>query len=431
MKRVVIVGVGFGGLRAARALAGSGLDVVLLDKADHHLFTPLLYQVATATLDPGAVAIPVRDVIRRWPGVSFRQTEVRGTDLARRQVLTAEGPLDYDYLVMTAGAVRNYFGLENVRKLAFDLKRIDQAVNLRNHLLTVVERAVGETDPTVRASLLTFAVVGGGPTGIELAASLKELLRDFLPREYRPLRRLPSRILLIEASDHLLPDFSPRLQRYALRRLLRLGVEVRLNSAVAGAEPGLVLLGDGSKIACATLVWAAGVVAAPVADDLPGGRTRSGRIPVRPDLTAEGHPEVYVLGDMAYLKQGNRPLPMTAPVAVQQGRYAGRSIRRRERGVPVRPFRFLDMGAMAVVGRTTGVAGIFGLTFSGFAGWVVWFCFHLCYLIGWGNRLLVLSDWLETLLSARKVHRIVREQQRRRAGAAANPLAPLRPDGLP
>jgi NADH dehydrogenase len=412
MKRVVIVGVGFGGLRAARALAGSGLEVVLLDKSDHHLFTPLLYQVATATLDPEAVAIPVRNIVRHWPGVTFRQTEVRGTDLARREVLTADGPLAYDYLIMTAGAVRNYFGMDSVRKLAFDLKRIDQAVSLRNHILRVVERAVAATDPALQASLLTFAVVGGGPTGIELAASLKELLRDFLPREYRGLRHLPYRILLIEAHDHLLPDFSPRLQRYALRRLLRLGVEVHFNSAVAGAKAGLVLLGDGSKIACETLVWAAGVVAAPVGDDLPGGRTRSGRIPVLPDLTAEGHPEVYVLGDMAYLKQGNRPLPMTAPVAVQQGAYAGRSIRRRERGVTIRPFRFLNMGAMAVLGRTTGVAGIFGLTFSGFAGWLVWFCFHLCYLVGWGNRLLVLGGWLETLLSARKVHRIVRDQER-------------------
>jgi NADH dehydrogenase len=400
MKRVVIVGVGFGGLRAARALAGSGLDVVLLDKSDHHLFTPLLYQVATAALDPEAVAIPVPQIIRRWSGVSFRQTQVRGTDLAGRQVLTADGPLAYDYLVMTAGAVRNYFGLDNVRAVAFDLKRIDQAVSLRDHLLAVVERAVREPDPAVRDALLTFAVVGG------------------VPREYRPLRRLPYRILLVEAHDYLLPDFAPRLQRYALRRLLRLGVEVRLNAAVAGAEPGLVLLGDGTQIACATLVWAAGVVAAPAGDDLPGGRTRAGRIPVQPDLTAAGHPEVYVLGDMAYLQQGGRALPMTAPVAVQQGWYVGRAIRRREQGLAVRPFHFLDMGAMAVVGRTTGVAGIFGLTFSGFAGWLVWFCFHLCYLIGWGNRLWVLFGWLETLLSARKVHRLVRQRPRRRAGEA-------------
>jgi NADH dehydrogenase len=391
--RVVIVGAGFGGLRVARTLSGSGLDVLLLDRQDHHLFTPLLYQVATGALPPEAVAIPLADVVSRWPGVTFRQTDVSHIDRDARQVQTPAGPVPYDCLVLTAGAVRNYFGLSQVEQHAYDLKKLHQALALRERILAVCAEACHEPDPVRRAALRTVVIVGAGPTGVEFACALAEMGRVRLPRLFPLLRRERLRIVILEAQPILLAEFPRGLQRYAARRLKQLGIELFLATPVKDAGPEGVLLADGSTLPTRTLVWAAGVVAAPVAEDLPGGRTRAGRVPVEPDLTVPGHPEIFVLGDMCYLKQDDRALPMTAPVAVQQGKYVGRAILMRQRGQTPSPFRFRDMGAMAVLGHCCGVASFRGLTFTGFAGWLIWVVLHLAYLVGYRNPLGVLFSW--------------------------------------
>lgn len=401
-KRVVLVGVGFGGLHAARTLTGHGLLVQLLDLQDHHLFTPLLYQVATAALPAEAVAIPVRDIIRHWPDVEFEQVEVRSIDLEARRVLTVRGEVPYDYLILTAGAVRNYFGKEDVRAQAYDLKKLRQAQLLCQHIAEVCQDAAQEHDTAKQAALLSFVIVGGGPTGVEFAAALAEWLRRGLSRDYPRLRRARPQILVLEAAGQLLPAFPPRLQRYAHRRLRQLGVEVRFGAVVSGAGPGVIRLQDGATIAAHTLVWAAGVRAAPVAESLPGAHTRAGRVPVGPDLTLDGHPEVYVIGDLAYIQQDAAALPMTAPVAAQEGRYVAQAILDREQGRSVAPFRYRDAGAMAVLGHFHAVAAFRGWIFTGRTGWLVWLVLHLAYLVGFRNPIRALWGWGSTYLGAKQ-----------------------------
>jgi len=393
MKRVVIVGMGFGGLRAARALAGKGLEVVLLDRQNYHLFQPLLYQVATAALEQESIAYPIRTMARRWRGTRFRLCEVTGADLEGRRVVTTDGAVDYDYLMLAAGCVTNFFGMESIERHAYDLKELDHAVDLRNRLFCSLELAAEEPAPERRRMLLTFVVVGGGPTGVEFAGALAELVRYLVPADYAELRGDVIRILLIEAGERLLPDLPKELQAYALDRLEEMGVEVLLATRVIGAEPGLVLLQDGTKIGAHTLFWAAGTCAVPLAAALNLPKANGGRIAVQPDLTVAGHPEVFVVGDMAYLEQAGQPLPMVAQVAMQGGEYAARAILKRERGEAVAPFSYWDKGIMAAIGRNAAVVYSFGIKLSGFFAWLVWLGLHIFYLIGFRNRLLVLLDW--------------------------------------
>lgn len=393
MKRVVIVGSGFGGIRAASALSGKGLEVLLIDRHNYHLFHPLLYQVATASLEQESIAYPVRAMMHRWKGVSFRMTEVCGVDLDQRQIKTSSGTIDYDYLVMSAGSISNYFGMESVQRHAFDLKKMEMAVGLRNQILGSFERASRETDPELRRALLTFVIVGGGPTGVEFAGALHELMKNVLSKDFPELATTEKRTLLIEASDCLLTPYPDDLRRYTLEKLQQMGIEVMFKAQVSGAETDRVLLADGTVIPCHTLFWCAGVSASPLAKELTTAKAPSGRVPVEPDLTLPGHPEVFVIGDLAYLVQDGAPLPMMAPVAMQQGLYAGKAILQKIAGTTVAPFRFRDKGIMATIGRNAAVASVHGMKFSGHIAWLVWLALHLMYLVGFRNRLVVLINW--------------------------------------
>jgi NADH dehydrogenase len=393
MKRVVIVGMGFGGLSAAKALSGSGVEVVMVDRHNYHLFQPLLYQVATAGLEQESIAYPVRALARGWQDSCFRLGEVVGVDYADKKVLLEDGELSYDYLVLSAGSRTNFFGIPGVEKYAFDLKKLSQAEDLRNHILMLFERATREQDPDQRKALLTFVIVGGGPTGVEFAGALQELAQHVLSRDYPEIPSGETRILLVEAADSLLTAMPPELSTYACDKLRGMGVEVLLGTCVTGAEVDRVTFRDGSTIRSHTLFWSAGVAAAGLADRLGVTQAFAGRVVVCPDLSIEAHPEVFVIGDMACLIQGPGPLPMMAPVASQQGRYVAKAIDARELGTSTPPFHFVDKGSMATIGRSSAVATTHGFKLSGYLAWLAWLVLHLYYLIGFRNRLLVLMNW--------------------------------------
>lgn len=394
MKRVVIIGAGFGGLSAANELAGKNIEVVLIDRHNYHLFQPLLYQVATASLEQEAIAYPVRAILRGWKDARFVLSEATGVDFEARQVSTKEnGAISYDYLILAAGAVTSFFGLKSVERHAFELKGLRDAVGLRNHILSIFERAPRQADPARRAALLTFVVVGGGPTGIEFTGALAELIHQVMVKDYPDIHPEEVKIVLLEATDSLLPMIPENLRSYALKRLQQMGVQVRLGAKVIDAEPDGVLLEGGEKIPTHTLLWAAGIKPVPLTETLDAPRTQSGRVAVLPDLTIPGYPEVFVVGDMTHLEQDGAPLPAVAPVAMQQGEYAARTILLRENDAPITPFRYQDKGSMTVIGRGAAVASVFGLTFHGFLAWLVWLALHLAYLIGFRNRLVVLLNW--------------------------------------
>jgi NADH dehydrogenase len=384
---------GFGGVRAARALAGKGLDVLIIDRRNYHLFQPLLYQVATSSLEEESIAYPVRALIRGWKGVRFRMAEVTGVDFEKRLVRLSDGEVGYDYLIMAAGGATHFFGLQSVEQRAFQLKGLNHAVRLRNHILNVFEQADRESDADKRRALMTFVIVGGGPTGVEFAGALEELINHELSRDFPGLDMRESRILLLEAKDALLPPVPEELRLYTKKRLEGMGVEVHLNTQVRGAEDGKVLLADDTAIPSYTIVWSAGVQASPLAAELGLPRAANGRIPVQPDLSLVDRNEVFIIGDMAFLVQDGVPLPMVASVAMQQGEYAAHAILGRIKGEVAVPFRYHDKGAMAIIGRNSAVAKVFGIKMTGFFAWVVWLAIHLMFLVGFRNRLLVLLNW--------------------------------------
>jgi NADH dehydrogenase len=392
-KRVVIVGMGFGGLSAAKALAGSGLEIVMVDRHNYHLFQPLLYQVATAGLEQESIAYPVRALARLWKGASFRLGEVSGVDFSGRRLILEDEELSYDYLVLAAGSRTNFFNIPGIEQHAFDLKRLTHAEELRNHILLLFERASREPDPVQRKALLTFIIVGGGPTGVEFAGALRELSQHVLSRDYPEISSDETRIILVETAASLLTAMPPELSKYAATKLRDMGVELFLNTRVTAADVGQVTFHDGSVIHSSTLFWSAGVAAADLAGHLGVAQGVAGRVMVRPDLSISDHPEVFVIGDMALLDQGDGPLPMMAPVASQQGRYVAQAIVEREQGGALPPFSYIDKGSMATIGRSSAVAVTHGFKFSGYLAWLVWLVLHLYYLIGFRNRLLVLMNW--------------------------------------
>jgi NADH:ubiquinone reductase (H+-translocating) len=390
---VVVVGGGFGGLRAARALRRVPVDVVLVDRHNYHLFQPLLYQVATAGLEPEQIAKPVRAILRGQANFEFRMSEVTGLDSGAKRLATRDGAIAYDYLILAVGGETNYFGLEGVPRHGFGLKDIPEAIRIRNHVLHAFERAMLEHGPERRRAELTFIVVGGGPTGVEMAGALSELIRLVLVKDYPRLNLKDVRVLLVEATDRLLGPMPARLREAAAETLWRKHVEVRFGATVADYDGERVLLKGGEVIPARTLVWAAGVQAVSLTTRLGLPTGRQGRIPVADTLEVPGHPGVYVIGDAAYLEVDGQPLPMMAPVAIQMAETAARNIGRHVAGESPLAFRYRDPGSLATIGRNAAVAYIWGIAFTGFPAWVVWLVVHIMQLIGFRNKLFVLLNW--------------------------------------
>lgn len=420
--KVVIVGGGFGGLCAAQELCGSDLAVTLVDRRNHHLFQPLLYQVATGGLSPANIASPLRSVLGRCRHVRVLRGEVTGFDLTGRRVLLADGVLPYDHLIVAAGARTSYFGHEEWRRLAPGLKSIEDATEMRRRVLSAFERAEREEDAGRRAELLTFVVVGGGPTGVELAGALAEVSHRTLAGEFRAIDPADARILLVEALDRVLTPFPEKLSRRAARDLERLGVELKLGWRIEELhEEGVVIQrteGDEREtIATDTVLWGAGVGASPLGASLAleaGVETdRGGRVPVGDDCSLPGHPEVFVIGDLARFEEGlDASLPGLAPVAMQQGRYVGRLLRARGRDRERRPFRYRDKGMMATIGRKLAVAKIGRFGFGGLAAWLTWLFVHLMYLTEFENRVLVLLQWAWNYITRNRSARLITGEER-------------------
>jgi len=411
---VVIVGGGFAGLYAAKALAKAPVRVTLVDRRNHHLFQPLLYQVATAVLSPADIAQPIRAILREQENVTVLLAEVEGVDPERREVILDEGRLRYDFLLLAAGASHAYFGHDEWEPFAPGLKSLEDALEIRRQILVSFEEAEREGDPARRAALMTFVVVGGGPTGVEMAGAIAEIARFALAKDFDRIDPTKARVILLEAADRLLLTFPESLGKKAERELRRLGVEVRFKSAVTGIEPGLVRVGEES-IPAGLVMWAAGVRASPLGRTLGAEVDRAGRVTVGPDLTIPGHPEVFVLGDLAAAKDAKGdPLPGTAPVAIQQGEYAAAMIGKTLAGQPRPPFRYKDRGNMATIGRNSAVAEIKGLRLSGFVAWLAWAFVHVFNLISFRNRLLVAIQWIWSYLTFQRGARLITETASKR-----------------
>ncbi len=391
--QVVIAGAGFGGLSAARTLASAPVDVMLIDRNNYHTFPPLLYQVAAGELEPGDIAYPVRTILRKIPNARFAMAEITRGDLERRVVHTDGRDVPYDFLIVATGTVDYFMMVPGGPEYAFSLKTLEQAIALRNHILGCVEEADYEADEKRRRTLLAFAVVGGGPTGVETAGALAELIQGPLMKDCRSLDFSEVRIVLIEGTDRLLPTLPEPLGIYAAKRLSEMGVEVRLRSLVERITPDSLYLQDGAVIPACTTVWAAGVRGESLAQASGLPTARRGRVAVLPTLQVPGHPEVYVIGDLAYFEQDGSPLAMVAQVALQGGATAARNIQRQLAGQEPLPFRYHDRGTMATIGRNHAAAYAFGRNFTGFPAWILWLTIHLSYLIGFRNRLLVLINW--------------------------------------
>ena len=410
--RVVIVGGGFGGMAAAKALRKTTVQVILIDRQNHHLFQPLLYQVATSVLTPGQIASPIREILRGQQNTTVILGEVVGVDRDRRCVfidsVDREGvALGYDYLILATGASHSYFGHDEFEQFAPGLKSLADAVAIRNRVLRAFEQAEAEEDPRRHGDLLTFVLVGAGATGVEMASALADLVSRALRSEFRRIDPTSARIILIDMSKHVLATFSERLSAAAERRLESLGVEVRLGRGVDRIDADGVLVG-GERIAARTVIWTAGVAPSPAGKWLKAPTDRAGRVRVQPDLTVTGHPEILVVGDTATLEQGGRPLPGVAQVAMQQGRYAGRLIQRRIEGKPApAPFSYFDKGSMAIVGKGFAVLETGRLRLSGFLAWMAWAAVHLQFLAQSSLRVSVFVQWMWTYLTGQRGSRLI------------------------
>ena len=407
--RVVIAGAGFGGLTCARALTRAPVDVLLVDRNNYHLFTPLLYQVASALLDPGEIARPVRQLIRPLRNADFLEASITGVDYEGRRLLTDHGPISYDYLVLATGAQTDYFGNPSLAQHAIGLKQLDEGLAVRNRVLSRFEEARWIDDSARRRSLLSFAVVGGGPTGVEMAGAISELIRLVLRKDYRDLDIKEVRVVLIEAAPYVLAAFVPSLREAARRSLERKGIEVMLNTKVGSLTDSAVLLADGRELPAATVIWTAGVKASDVGRATGSPLLRQDRIEVDPTLQIPGHPVVFVIGDLAGAGDAGERLPMLIPVANQAGRHVAASIKDMVGGGGARAFRYKDPGIMATIGRNSAVAQLGWIHLSGFPGWVFWLAVHLVNVVSFRSRVIVLVNlaW-EYLFYDRPVRIIVR-----------------------
>ena len=406
---VVIIGGGFGGLSAAKRLARRDLRVTLLDRRNHHVFQPLLYQVATATLSPGDIASPIRWILRRARNVSVLLGEVRSVDVqSRRVALVDGGVIDYDYLIVATGASHAYFGHDEWAPWAPGLKTLDDALEIRRRILVAFERAERETEPGRQRELLTFVLVGGGPTGVELAGTLAEIARRTLRDEFRAIDTTRTRIVLIEAGETILASFPATLRTAARASLSRLNVDVRERTRVTGIDAHGVWLGE-ERLNAGTVVWAAGVTASPVARTLGVPTDRAGRVLVAPDLTIPGHPEVFVVGDAAVLNGADgQPLPGVAQVAMQGADYAARSILARVQGAgSPAPFVYRNRGNMAIVGRGAAIADLGWVRYSGPLAWLTWLGLHIAFLIGFRSRAAVMLQWATAYFTFQRSARLI------------------------
>jgi NADH:ubiquinone reductase (H+-translocating) len=409
--RVVVVGAGFAGLRVARGLRGAPVDVTVLDKHNYHTFIPLLYQVATAGLEPEAIAHPVRRIVTA-PNIRFRLASVTGVDLEQRRVITDAGDFHYDYLVLAAGSITSFFGLESVARHAATLRELDDAETVRDRVLASFEAAAAEKDRARRQALMTTVIVGGGPTGVELAGALAELRRHVLPRDFPELHIGHARILLLEASNHVLETMPERMQRKALEKLREMGVDVQLNARVTDADERGVTLADGVRIDAGAVVWVAGLRASPLAQALDAPLGAGGRVVVSPSLSLPNHPEVYIIGDMAHAGgRDSPPHPMLAPVAIQQGDLVAENILRQTRAQKPRAFKYKDPGTMVTIGRASAVARVYGVPVSGFIAWLLWLTVHIVWLIGFRNRALVLVNWAWNYFTYERGVRLIRRRR--------------------
>jgi NADH dehydrogenase len=407
MAHVVIIGGGFGGLYAARTLQGKPVRVTLLDRRNHHLFQPLLYQVAMAALSPGDIASPIRWILRRQRNVEVLLAEAAGIDTASRRVILTDGEVSFDYLIVATGSTHAYFGHDEWRTDAPGLKTLEDALDIRRRVLLAFERAEREPNANRRKELLTFVVVGGGPTGVEMAGALAEIAKQSLARDFRHIDPGSARILLLEGGPSVLATFPEPLRDSAKQSLERLGVEVRTGTIVTGVSDGVVQAGAETYEA-ATVIWAAGVSASPLGASLNVPLDRAGRVLVNKDLTIPGHTNVFVIGDLASLKgEDGRLLPGVAQVAIQMGKHAANNIVRAIEKQPYRPFKYKNLGNMATIGRAAAVGDFGWFTLRGYIGWVAWVFVHILNLIGFRNRLVVMVQWIWAYFSYQRAIRLI------------------------
>jgi NADH:ubiquinone reductase (H+-translocating) len=426
LPRVVIVGGGFGGLTVARALARAKVQLTLVDRRNHHLFQPLLYQVATAALNPSDIAVPIRRILRRQRNVEVLLAEAKSVDFEKKQLLLDEGSLPYDYLVVATGARHSYFGRDDWMPVAPGLKSIGDALEIRRRVLEAFELAEREDDPEERDAWLRFVVVGAGPTGVELSGALCEIAQHALASDFRRINPAQANVILLEGSDRVLPPYAPELSEKARQQLTRLGVEVRTGQRVTGIDAAGVNIGD-ERIATHTVLWAAGVMGSGFARAMQVPLDRTGRILVEADLTLKERPEVFAIGDGACLLQDGAPVPGVAPAAVQEAEHTAKNILRALRSEPLLPFRYRNKGSLATVGRSAAVADFGWLKLSGPLAWLAWLGLHLMFLVGFRNRVLVLFQWLWSFVSYDRGARLITGPLRRdpKAPRAERPAPPL------
>jgi len=394
LPHIVIVGAGFGGLETAQKLAHAPVQITLIDRHNYHLFQPLLYQIAIAGLVPSQIAYPLRTIFRRQKNLTFQMGEVTSIDFKARYIRTNGSVIAYDTLVLAVGGQTNFFGLNTVEENGFQLKSIESATGTRNHLLRMFERASREVDPDKRKALLTFVVVGGGPTGVETAGALAELITHVMTKDYPEMDLRESRVLLMEATGTVMAAYPDELRKATVDLLQSKNVQILLNARLTDYNGHRITLADGSQMEACTLIWTAGVRAAELVDRLGVPQAAAGRVRVERTLQLAEHPEVFVIGDAAYVEDGQgQPLPMLATVAQQQAKAAATNIRQILRGENPKPFQYKDPGLLATIGRNAAVARIWGLSFSGFIAWLIWVVLHIYRLIGFRNRLVVLINW--------------------------------------
>jgi len=411
-KTVVVVGGGFGGLRAVKALAKAHAKVLLIDQNNYHLFQPLLYQVATAGLEPEQIAKPIRSIFGRQGNFDFMMAKVEALDLSNRRISTTAGDLGYDYLILAVGASTWFPGIPGLAHHALPLKTLMDAISIRNHVLRCFERASSARDPQTQEALLTLAVAGAGPTGVEMAGALSELVRVVQRRDYPRMSSKAFKVMLLEAAGSVLPGFPQSLSQAALDILRRKGVEVRLGVSVQGFDGNILGLSSGEQVPCNTLIWAAGVKGQGLLQALGLQTSPNGRLIVEPTLQIPGHPEAYAIGDAAHFEIDGKTLPMMAPVAIQMGELAAANIMRQLEGERPLPFRYRDPGLLATIGKNAAVARIHGLELKGFPAWVVWLLVHLLAIVGFRNRLMVLINWAWDYLFYDREDRIIVDPRR-------------------